>query len=67
MFIWRNAIPMAPEEHKTTRCPSWRRLTAVSTIVDREERRGSWVFSSTMEDVPAFSNVNMEAQLLVWA
>ena len=43
---------MAPEEHKTTRWPSRRRPTAVSTIVDSVLSKGSWVFSSTMDDVP---------------
>ena len=45
-------MPMAPEEQRTTRWPSRRRPTAVSTIVERVLRRGSWVFSSTMDDVP---------------
>lgn len=43
---------MAPEEQRTTRWPSRRRPTAVSTIVERVLSRGSWVFSSTMDDVP---------------
>lgn len=43
---------MAPEEQMTTRWPSRRRPTAVSTMVDKVLRRGSWVFSSTMDDVP---------------
>jgi len=36
----------------TTLCPSLRSLTAVSTIRERVDRRGSCVFSSTMEEVP---------------
>jgi hypothetical protein len=43
---------MAPEEQMMMRWPSLRRATAVSTMVDRVDRRGSWVFSLTMEDVP---------------
>ena len=43
---------MAPEEQMTTLWPSWRRLTAVCTMVEMVGRRGSWVFSSTIEDVP---------------
>jgi hypothetical protein len=43
---------MAPEEHRTTRWPSRRRPTAVSTIVERVLSKGSCVFSSTMDDVP---------------
>jgi hypothetical protein len=43
---------MAPEEHMTTRCPSRRRPTAVSTMVERVLKRGSWVVSSTIDDVP---------------
>ena len=35
-----------------TLCPSFLNFTAVSTIDVRIERRGSWVFSSTMELVP---------------
>ena len=46
---------MAPEEQMTTRWPSWWRLTAVSTIVERVDRRGSCVFSSTMDEVPSCS------------
>lgn len=45
---------MAPEETMTTLCPSFCNAQAVSTIVERVERRGSWLFSSTMEEVPAF-------------
>ena len=52
MSSWRKAMPMAPEEQRTTRWPSRRRPTAVSTIVDRVLNKGSWVFSSTMDDVP---------------
>ena len=43
---------MAPEEQMTTRWPSWRRLIAVSTMVDRIDSRGSCEFSETMDDVP---------------
>ena len=52
MSSWRKAMPMAPEEQRTTRWPSRRRPTAVSTIVERVLSRGSCVFSSTMDDVP---------------
>lgn len=45
---------MAPEETIITRWPSLRSLTAVSTIRDRIDIRGSRVFSSTMEDVPGY-------------
>jgi hypothetical protein len=45
---------MAPEEHMMMRWPSLRRATAVSTMVERVDRRGSWVFSLTMEDVPKY-------------
>jgi len=48
----RRPIPIAPEETMTTLWPSFRRLTAVSTIRERMERRGWLVFSSTMEEVP---------------
>src|SRR5947207_13711497 len=50
--IRRRPTPIAPEETMTTLCPFLRRLTAVSTIRERMERRGSCVFSSTMEEVP---------------
>ena len=43
---------MAPEETMMTLCPSFLSFTAVSTIDVRMKRRGSWVFSSTMELVP---------------
>ena len=43
---------MAPEETIMTLWPSLRSLTAVSTMRERIEMRGSRVFSSTMEDVP---------------
>lgn len=43
---------MAPEETMTTLWPSFLNLTAVSTINVRMGRRGSWVFSSTIELVP---------------
>ena len=36
----------------TTRWPSLRSLMAVSTIKDKIDRIGSWVISSTIEDVP---------------
>ena len=36
----------------TTLWPSLRSLTAVSTIKERVESKGSCVFSSTIEDVP---------------
>lgn len=38
----------------TTRWPSRRRPTAVSTMVESVLSRGSWVFSSTMDEVPVF-------------
>jgi hypothetical protein len=43
---------MAPEDTMTTRCPSFCSLQAVSTMVERIERRGSWLFSSTIDEVP---------------
>jgi hypothetical protein len=43
---------MAPDETMMTLWPSFLNFTAVSTIDVRMERRGSWVFSSTMELVP---------------
>lgn len=43
---------MAPEEQMTTRWPSWRRLMAVSTIVDNVDNNGSWELSETIDDVP---------------
>ena len=46
---------MAPEEHITTRWPARRRPTAVSTMVESVLSKGSWVFSSTMDDVPGKS------------
>lgn len=48
----RRPTPMAPDETMTTRWPAVRRLHAVSTMRERIERRGWWVFSSTIEDVP---------------
>jgi len=45
---------MAPEEQMTTRWPSWCSETAVSTIVERVESKGSCVFSSTMDEVPGW-------------
>ena len=52
---------MAPEEQRTTRWPSWRRATAVSTIVDSVDSSGSWVVSSTIEDVPVERSVSARA------
>jgi len=43
---------MAPEETMTTLCPSFFSFTAVSTMRDRVEMSGSWLFSSTIELVP---------------
>jgi hypothetical protein len=43
---------MAPEETMTTLCPSLIKLTAVSTMRESVESRGSWVFSWTMELEP---------------
>lgn len=43
---------MAPEETIMTRCPSFLSFTAVSTMRDKMDIRGSLVFSSTMELVP---------------
>jgi len=43
---------MAPDETMMTLWPSFLSFTAVSTIDVRMERRGSWLFSSTMELVP---------------
>ena len=48
-----NPIPMAPDDTRITRWPSRRNRTHVSTIRDKLEMSGSWVFSSQMEDVPA--------------
>ena len=53
--IRRRPTPMAPDETMMTLWPSSLNLTAVSTIDVRMERRGSWVFSSTMELVPGES------------
>lgn len=50
--IRRSPTPIAPDETMMTLCPSFLNLTAVSTIDVRMERRGSCVFSSTMELVP---------------
>lgn len=49
----RRPTPMAPDDTITTWWPAARRLHAVSTMSDRIERSGWWVFSSTIEDVPA--------------
>lgn len=46
---------MAPEETITTRCPSWRSLTAVSTMRVITDSRGSCVFSSMIELLPGFA------------
>ena len=43
---------MAPDETIMTLWPSFLSFTAVSTIDVRMERRGSWLFSSTIELVP---------------
>ena len=43
---------MAPEETMTTLWPSLRSFTAVSTITLSVDRRGSCVFSWTIELVP---------------
>jgi hypothetical protein len=45
----------------TTLCPSFFNFTAVSTIRDRVDRRGSWLFSSTIELVPMFHSINTNA------
>jgi hypothetical protein len=50
--ILRRPTPIAPEDTMTTLCPSFRNLTAVSTITVNVESKGSCVFSSTMELVP---------------
>lgn len=52
MSILRRPKAIAPEETMTTRWPSWRSLTAVSTIRVTTDRRGSQVFSSTIELLP---------------
>lgn len=44
--------PMAPDDTMMTLCPSFLSFTAVSTMRDRMESNGSWLFSSTMELVP---------------
>ena len=43
-----------------TLCPSLRSRTAVSTMEVRIERSGSWVFSSTIEDVPSILSQILE-------
>lgn len=48
----RREIPIAPEETRTTRWPSLRSSTAVSTIEERVDSSGLWLFSSTIELVP---------------
>lgn len=50
--ILRNPTAMAPEETMTTRCPSLMRATAVSTMRERTDSRGSCVFSLTIELEP---------------
>ena len=50
--IFRSPTAMAPEETMTTRCPSLMRATAVSTIRERIDKRGSCVFSWTIELEP---------------
>ena len=48
-FILRKPTAIAPEETMTTRCPSLMRATAVSTMRERMDNRGSCVFSWTIE------------------
>ena len=48
-FILRNPTAMAPEETMTTRWPSFMRATAVSTMRERIDSKGSCVFSWTIE------------------
>lgn len=55
--IRRRPTPIAPEETMTTLWPSFRSLTAVSTIRVRMGSRGSWVVSSTIELVPLFTRM----------
>lgn len=59
--ILRNPTPIAPEETITTRCPSLTSLTAVSTMRDRIDNKGSCVFSWTIELVPG--SVHRQKQL----
>ena len=49
----RRPTPMAPDETITTRWPSLRRRTAVSTISESVAMSGSWLVASMMELVPA--------------
>ena len=51
-FILRNPTAIAPEETMTTRCPCLMRATAVSTMRERIDNRGSCVFSWTIELEP---------------
>jgi hypothetical protein len=44
--------PIAPELTRTTLCPWDFRWITVSTTRDKVERRGWWVVSCTIEDVP---------------
>jgi len=44
--------PMAPDETKTTLCPSSRKRTTVSTIDESIDRSGWCVCSWIIEDVP---------------
>lgn len=60
--ILRSPTPMAPDETIMTLCPSFLNFTAVSTMDVRIERRGAWVFSSTMELVPG----NMSVPLVLY-
>lgn len=55
--IRRRPTPIAPEETMTTLWPSFRSLTAVSTIRVKIGSRGSWVVSSTIELVPWFAEM----------
>ena len=56
---------MAPEETMMTLWPSFRNLTAVSTIRVKMDRIGSCVFSSTMELVPTSLGGGKGGQLSV--
>ena len=51
-FILRSPTAIAPEETMTTRCPSWIKLTAVSTMRESMDNSGSCVFSWTIELEP---------------
>lgn len=67
-FMRRRATPMAPEETRMTRWPSFMRETVVSTMTERMERRGSWVVSETMLLVPVVYGVSEGylVDLVVW-